>query len=424
MKPRAASFVVMHVKDFIRRACRIVAADAKGGNVAMVFALAMPMVIGGAGLAAETSYDYYQKIHLQAAADAAAYAGALEDRAGSNAATIDSAAAAQATTNGWSSSTGTITVNSPPLSGSHQTANAVEVKLTMGAPRFFSAIFSTAPVTIGVRAVAIAQTASDACILALNKTASGAVHVQGNSALNLTGCDVVSDSVSSSAVDVQGSASLTADCVVSAGGVTNKAGLTLTGCSAPITQAPPVADPLAELPKPPPGSARSVPNGHGTITLQPGFYAGGMSLSGNVTLGSGIYYVSGGGFSVNSNSTVSGTGVTIYLVAGSQVSMNGNATVKLAAPTSGTYSGVLFFGDRAANGGFNTFNGTASSQMTGDIYFPTQQVSYLGNFSGINGCTQIIADTVLWSGNATVAVNCASQGLTAIPARQLVSLVE
>ncbi|HXA39193.1 MAG TPA: pilus assembly protein TadG-related protein [Phenylobacterium sp.] len=391
----------------------------------MVFALSMPLLMGGAGLVAETSFDYFQKNHLQAAADAAAYAGALEDRAGSSAATIAAAANAQATSNGWSSSSGTITVNSPPASGANLTPNAVEVLLTMNAPRFFSAVFSSQPITVSARAVAIAQTAANACILALDKTAPAAVQVQGNSTLNLTGCDVMSNSVASNAVDVWGSAKLMADCVMSAGGITNKSGLTLTGCFAGITQAPRVADPFAGLPTPSPGQNRSIPNGNkGTTTLQPGSYSNGMSLSGTVVLSPGTYYVSGGNFSVNANANVSGSGVTIYLVAGSQVTMRGNASVSLAAPTSGTYSGILFFGDRAAAGGSNTFNGDAASSFTGDIYFPTQQVSYLGNFSGTNGCTQIVADQVQWSGNATVAVNCSSYGMAAIPGRQAVTLVE
>lgn len=391
----------------------------------MIFALSMPVVMGGAGLVAETSYDYFQKNHLQAAADAAAYAAALENRAGSETSAIDAAAISQATSNGWSATAGTITVNTPPVSGNNQTPSAVEVLLTQTTPRFFSAIFITRPITIGARAVALAQTAGKACILALDKTAGDAVQVQGNSTLNLTGCDVMSNSVASNGVDVWGSAKLSANCVESAGGITNKSGLTLSGCPSGITQAPRVADPFAALPTPSQGQNRSIPNNQkGTTTLNPGYYSGGMSLSGTVVLNPGTYYVSGGNFSVNANANVSGSGVTIYLAAGSQVSMNGNATVKMSAPTSGTYSGVLFFGDRSATGGSNTFNGDATSSLTGDIYFPTQQVSYLGNFSGSGGCTQIVADQVQWSGNATVAVDCSSYGMNAISARQVVTLVE
>ena len=44
---------------------------------------------------------------------------------------------------------------------------------------------------------------------------------------------------------------------------------------------------------------------------------------------------------------------------------NSAVTLNLSAPTSGTYSGILFFGNRNVSGVTNTFNGTASSVMTG-----------------------------------------------------------
>jgi hypothetical protein len=150
-----------------------------------------------------------------------------------------------------------------------------------------------------------------------------------------------------------------------------------------------------------------------------------MDLKGTIVLSAGTYYVSGKDFSVNANANITSSGpVTIYLAAGSQVSMNGNSHVSLTAPTTGAYAGVLFFGDRAATSGSNVFNGDATSSLTGDLYFPTQQVAYKGNFSGSGGCTQIVADTVQWIGNATVGVNCAAKGMRAIPARQLVQMLE
>jgi hypothetical protein len=111
------------------------------------------------------------------------------------------------------------------------------------------------------------------------------------------------------------------------------------------------------------------------------------------------------------------------MAGGASLSMNGNATVNLSAPTSGPYSGILFFGDRSVSGNTYSFNGTASSVMTGALYFPTEAVSYNGNFSGANGCTQIVADTVSWSGNANFNVNCSSYGMSPIPALQAVKLV-
>ncbi|TIX34315.1 MAG: hypothetical protein E5V34_05930, partial [Mesorhizobium sp.] len=84
------------------------------GNVAIIFALSLPIVVGGAGLGVETSYWYYSSLKLQAVADAAAYAGALEKVSGSDKPAIVSAATLSATSNGFAASTGTIEVFTPP----------------------------------------------------------------------------------------------------------------------------------------------------------------------------------------------------------------------------------------------------------------------------------------------------------------------
>ena len=98
-------------------------------NVAIVFALTLPVVIGGAGLGVETSYWYYKDLELQAAADAAAFAGAIEKRAGSSSDEVTVEATSAATLNGFSSDIGAIQVNSPPTSGPNTGVPAVEVIL-------------------------------------------------------------------------------------------------------------------------------------------------------------------------------------------------------------------------------------------------------------------------------------------------------
>ncbi|RWI91436.1 pilus assembly protein TadG-related protein, partial [Mesorhizobium sp.] len=98
-----------------------------GANVATIFALSLPIIVGAAGLGVETSYWYYSSLKLQATADAAAYAGALEKIAGSDTATITAAATQSATDNGLGN--GTINVHAPPTSGPNTAKKAVEVIL-------------------------------------------------------------------------------------------------------------------------------------------------------------------------------------------------------------------------------------------------------------------------------------------------------
>ncbi|WP_202359835.1 MULTISPECIES: pilus assembly protein TadG-related protein [Mesorhizobium] len=391
---------------------------ATSANVAIIFALSLPIVVGAAGFGVETSYWYYNSLKLQATADAAAYAGALEQISGSDKPTIVAAATQSAATNGLGS--GTIVVNTPPVSGPNTAKKAVEVIVAQNVDRIFTSIFTQGQVPEQARAVALITDASKACVLALDPSASQAALFSGNTSVKLIGCSVMANSIASDAIKLQGSAGLQADCLISGGGVALSNPVT-TVCAAPITQALPAADPFADLPAP---AASNPCQNANKSTLKPGTYCSGLSLSGTVTLQPGVYVIQSGDFKVNANANVSGDGVTIYLAGGSRVSMNGNATVSLSAPTSGTYSGVLMYGDRTSTGGQSTFNGTADSLLTGALYFPKQQVNYLGNFSGKSGCTQVVADLIQWSGNSTISQDCTSLGMRDIPATQSVALVE
>ncbi|WP_181174582.1 MULTISPECIES: pilus assembly protein TadG-related protein [unclassified Mesorhizobium] len=390
----------------------------RAANVATIFALTLPIVVGAAGFGVETSYWYYNSLRLQATADAAAYAGALEQISGSDTPTIVAAATQSAATNGLGA--GTIVVNTPPASGPNTAKKAVEVIVGQKLNRMFTSIFTQTQVPEQARAVALITNASKACMLALDPTASQAALFSGNTSVKVTGCSVMANSIASDAIKLQGSAGLQADCLITAGGVSLSNPVT-TVCAAPITQALPAADPFAGLPAP---AASNPCQNANKSALGPGTYCNGLSLSGSVTLQPGVYVIQGGDFKVNANANVAGDGVLIYLAGGSRVSMNGNATVNLSAATSGTYSGVLMYGDRTAIGGQSTFNGTATSLLTGALYFPKQQVNYLGNFSGQNGCTQVVADMIQWSGNSTINQDCTSLGMRDIPATQSVALVE
>lgn len=410
-----------YISDILTSFIRRLVPDQRG-NVAIIFALCLPVLVGGLGLGVETSYWYYRDLKLQAAADAAAYAGALEKNLGSTNSTITDAATVSAVSNSFDAAKGTIVVNTPPKSGPNTTKVAVEVILNQPLDRFFTSVFGQTPVLARARAVALITQSAKACILALSRTDSKAALFSGSADVKLTGCVVMSNSNASDAVQMQGSTKLTVDCLVSVGGINLGSTQSLkASCGSLIKDALPASDPYANLPVP----TRSTPCQNTKLTtLQPGTYCNGLSLSGTVTLAPGVYVIEVGDFRVNANALVTGDGVTIYLSGGTRVSINGNATVKLSAPKSGIYSGVLFFGDRANTGGSNTFNGTADSLLTGAIYFASQQVKYLGNFAGIGGCTQVVASTVEWSGNAGVSQDCTALGMKDIPATQSIQLVE
>lgn len=391
------------------------------GNVAVVTALSSVLFVGGAGLAIDVGYWQFSRLRLQNVADAASYDAALARRSGAPRAAVEAAGLASAEENGFDAANGAIQINMPPQSGAFRDPRSVEVVLTETQPRFFSGLFSNEPVVLRARSVATFQTAENACMLALNPTASAAISFGGNTTVALKGCGVMANSVANDAINMHGSARVTTTCFVSAGGVTTTNGVTFTECPAPILQAPPVADPYADVPVP--TASGPCRNGNGA-TLQPGRYCSGLTLQGTVNLQPGVYVISGGDFRINANANVTGSGVTFVLQGGARVQMNGAATFNLSAPTTGAHAGILFFGDRDGAGGVNRFNGTAQSRLTGSIYMPTQGVEYRGDFSGLNGCTQIVADTIDWSGSADIAVDCSAQGVRPLPVYHLVRVVE
>ncbi|MGD0291038.1 MAG: pilus assembly protein TadG-related protein [Candidatus Binataceae bacterium] len=154
-------------------------------------------------------------------------------------------------------------------------------------------------------------------------------------------------------------------------------------------------------------------SGNVSVTLQPGLYYGGISITGNntVTFEPGTYILAGGGLSVTGNSTLSGTGITFYNTSGlggyTPINLTGNETANFSAPTSGPLKGMLFFQDRSiayssSNG--STVEGNSSSTFNGAVYFPTTNLTYLGNSSS-SGYTFLIADKISIVGNSELGDN-------------------
>lgn len=118
------------------------------GNIAIVTALILPVIVGFCALAAETSYWYYRHQAVQGAADIAAYGAAIVHGRGGEEADVAAAAKADAITNGWRQRSGTISVK--------QDGPLVEVVLTENQQRYFSRFLcGDSPVQISAKGVAI-----------------------------------------------------------------------------------------------------------------------------------------------------------------------------------------------------------------------------------------------------------------------------
>jgi hypothetical protein len=123
--------------------------------------------------------------------------------------------------------------------------------------------------------------------------------------------------------------------------------------------------------------------------------------------------------SVPGNATVTGTGVTFYFTNTATFQTNGTPSINLSAPSTGTYAGILMYQDpndtnKGPNPNGPTLGGNNTSNYSGVLYFPSDQVTFYGDnkTSGV-GLTfgVVVSDSVALSGNPTVNLT----GPTGIP---------
>jgi hypothetical protein len=367
------------------------------GNLGPTFAVALLPVIGMTGAAVDYSRASSQRQSLQAAVDAAALHAATAE-AGTDQQRIAMAEAV-------------VKAREP---GASATATAAQERITVSAGFLVktSTLHALQIATIRVEAKAVAlkgRKGPPACVVALNRTVSGAVTFGGNASFAAQGCVVQSNSAHASGLVFEGSTSATAAGFCSAGGVA--ASRTIT--PEPRRHCTPVEDPFRNLSAPVttgctyPSLVEVEPSQ--TRTLSPGIYCGGLTLKGTVTFQPGVYVVKNGRLTITSQARLTGEGVTFYLTGtGTGFAINGGSDVRIAAPTSGTYGGMLLIQDRASNPDFtNTLNGNATTVLAGAIYTPTQRitVSGTGGFGQASQLMPLVADQIKFTGNSVSRID-------------------
>ena len=411
------------------------------GAVAVLFGVACPVIMGVTGVGAEVAYWQHNVRKLQNAADAASYSGAGQLTQGKDAATVSSAATQMAGASGFTSANGgSITVNAPPATGAYAgDTEAVEVILNGQIPRLFSGVFMDSEfVSITARSVARAAGNRPSCVLALSASAASAVKFGGSSDVQLEGCDVGANSISTSAINVATSDGVSTPCMSTAGEVSgNLSKLTLTDCARVYESSRIAPDPFAHVTMPPflPSCDADLEDDLGshhsnTLTVSPGRVCDKSSLQikANITFDPGTYVFDNVGISINASADLVGSGVTWILTGGSTIDINGGATIALSAPTdpASPYHGIVLYGDPADGALSQKLNGGSSTSFTGAIYFPKADVQ----FSGSNGtpsspgCTLLVANTVEFTGNSFFGSDCSSLGLSSPATAQVVLIVE
>ncbi|MGE5201077.1 MAG: pilus assembly protein TadG-related protein [Acidobacteriota bacterium] len=406
--------------------------DRRGATLIMVGLTIVPM-IGIAGLATEVGMWYFTRRSMQDTADSSAYSAAVARFHGVSKDIYTAEARSVAGKFGYVNGTGgvTVTVNNPPTLGNYKTdSNAIEVIISEPQTAAVSGLFLASAPTITARAVALAGTPGNGCVLALDGASVDDIFNNGNVNIQLKGCDIYDNSPNASALTVVGTASISANGAYIVGNYTTSGGGQFTttpvssgGDGTNVNWSSPIADPYAGYLS----SFTSPSNcdynnqryqGHANVATSSftsgQVFCGGINITGNsaVNFPAGVFYINGGSLSVAGGSTLNATaGTTFVLTGNASVSFAGGANINVVGSASGPFPGTAFAADTPSTAGNSSFQGGDTMNITGAVYFPHNSITWAGG-SNVNGtpCVQLIAQTIDFKGNATFGTNCAGYG--------------
>ncbi|HEX8626476.1 MAG TPA: Tad domain-containing protein [Allosphingosinicella sp.] len=376
------------------------------GNVLVVGAAVMPLLLGAAAVAVDTIQLTVWKRQLQRAADSGAIAGAyaLAQRVDIHAAVDEDLAA-----NSFPPLTEEEVVTPTPAQ------RTVRVELNAAQTLPFMSIFTNRAATITAAATAQIHTGGSYCMIALDDDdKKPGIVVSGNSVVNLK-CGMKTNARGNNTIDANGGKTeIIAEPVASAGGLDEgnfPDGTTLQ----PNSQ--PERDPLAWLPNP------TVPAGCNPTVLTvaandpPLVLSGneicyaGYDIQGTLTLtGTNVVMTANGG-DVSVQGQLIGGSVTVVMTsstgaAGDVKVTSADAKLDLTAPTSGPYQGLLFYRDRRAGYADIKITGNSELKLSGALYFPTADLSVSGNSTSVFDCLQMVGKKLSFSGGTASDNNC------------------
>ena len=386
------------------------------GQVLVLTALALFVLLTVAGLGIDVGYLRYEKQQMQKAADAGANAGAAALVYGGN---YTAAARNDAAANGFTHGSNgiTVTVNDPPQTPGDPFYNQtgyVEVIVAQPQPTFFMKVGGFNSVNVSARSVGSALGNASGCIYVLDPSTLHSFDVEGTATIN-SACGILVNSNDPAAFKKTGSGNIT----VSSGGFGIVGGTNIAGSGTitptPTTGIAPFSDPLAGLVAPTYTTCNfsNTTIGSSGAHLSHGTYCNGIKItgSGTVIFDAGTYVLLGGGLWITGTPTLTGTNVTFYNTGNSTytykpVQVNGSGSTVLSAPTTGPLAGILFFQDRSiisccSSITDNSVNGSNGAVYTGALYFPSTPIIYTGS-SSLSAYSIIVGWQVTMVGSSTL----------------------
>lgn len=380
----------------------------RDGNVSVLFALLAVVILGGAGLGLDYALWTKQRAEIQEAADAGALAGAVElGRGGGD---VISRAEATAIAIGNANTFGA-TRSAVATAQADAVARTVRVNLALPGRRSISAILLNTDPMINATATARVVDRVIACIYALNPTSAKSMFGNGSALLEGTNCAIQVNSSDAGALDNTGTIKATHICVT---GGYNGSGYTPT----PRAGCPVADDPFIDVVIPAPGPCASTGlSVTASVTLSPGVYCGGISITSNavVTLTPGVYHIVDGALSIAGGGSVIGDDAVFVLSGTASIDIAGNGKVRTTPPASGPLAGFSIVQDRSAPlGEQSKISGEGQFEFPGVIYLPRQTLEIRGQASGnsyVPTYAAVAADKIIVAGSGELKVTADTNNL-------------
>jgi hypothetical protein len=382
----------------------------------MIFAVVLPVLVGGTGLAIDSAGFYHQQGRMQAVADSAALAVAKElhiyrDDLEELKAVGEVRAEALLTEAGLAESPHALTI------GINATVNLITVELEMTAESLLPVGFwHEAPIVVASQARAFGR--SKLCVLALHDNKSDTIKADDESLLTAPECAVQSNSTDPNGLNVEEDSRIVSSAICTSGGYEGESG---SFEPAPETDCPPLEDPLAER-QPPTLSGCTVNDlvidSSENLTGNTVF-CGGLKIEKDavVTLAPGIYVISGGRLELKDQAQLIGENVSIYFAdEEATFSFDKETTIDLTAPKDGPMAGILFFENPAVSKGRDfAIRSENARRLLGTIYLPNAKlkIDTNANVAAESAYTVIVANQLEVKG-ANLVVN-ADYGGTDVP---------
>ena len=390
----------MRALSWLRKLC-----SSERGNVLVIGAATLPLLIGSAAFAVDTIQLSVWKRQLQRAADSSAIAGAyalaLEDD-------THDAVHRDLDKNSFPVLSQEEAIAVGPRLGFNRT---VRVTLTASRSLPFLSIFTDSPTTLNADATAALVDDGTFCMVSLYDGEDAGIDVNGNAEVTL-GCGMKSNCTGTDCVTAGGNSSITAIPISSVGGLKGD----INNFVAPTKLQPysaVQADPLGFLANP------TVPQNCSTeaLTIDNLPTTGGTYCYASVNLKSGESWdlpdgltiiVNGGDVDLQGNVTASDI---TWVMTGpngeaGDLKINAQANLVMSSPGSGDYKGILFYRDRRAPNIEIMINGGANSRLTGALYFPSSDITFAGNAEMDVECLQMVGQKLKFRGGATVTNVC------------------